>query len=189
MRRTLGSFLLSLSFLGTPSCGSDDANSAPKGPPPDPLFTSSAVPRCDGSTLLKVSGQLAGQTINVATFLLSNLDPNGFQILEVVGGAVRTDLSLTWSEPLAENKAIPLTGAGIRIPDDQPLGGKSYCITAGKFGSPTPTAADGGGRQLLFQITGARENDCNGIAVDASLGGCDWRSTPYFPVPTPPDAG
>jgi hypothetical protein len=171
-------------------CSSNpDTNSVPPGPPPDPLFTSSSVPRCDGSTLLKIKGQLAGQNIDVATFLLSNLDPNGFQILEVVGGMVRTDLALTWSQPLAENKAIPLIGAGIRIPDDQPLGGQSFCITDGKFGSPAPTDADGGGRQLLFQITGARENDCNGASVSVSLSGCDWRSTTYFPIPTPVDAG
>jgi hypothetical protein len=189
MIRTMRSMLASLLLLAAAGCSGNDGNSVPPGPPPDLLFTSAAVPRCDGSTLLKITGQLSGQTINVATFLLSNLDPNGFQILEVVGGNVRTDLALTWSDPLAENKALPLTGAGIRIPEGQPLGGMSFCITAGKFGSPTPTANDGGGRQLLFQITGVRENDCNGASVPVSLSGCDWRSTTYFPIPTPADGG
>jgi hypothetical protein len=168
---------------------SDAGPSGEAGPVLDALFTDPGVPRCDSSALYKVAGKLDGMNINVSTFLLSNLDPNGFQILEVANGNVRTDLGLAWTAPLAENAALPVTGGSIRIPDGQPLGGKTYCITAGKFGSPTPAADGGGSRQLLFQITGARDGDCNGASVDVSLSGCDWRSNSYFPVPPPSDAG
>jgi hypothetical protein len=158
--------------------------------PLDPLFTDPAVPRCDGSTLYKVTGQLEGQTLNVADFLLSNLDPNDFQILEVANGAVRTDLGLSWTAPLRENVAIPVTGGTFRVPDNQPLGGKTICVTAGKFGSPTPDPDAGGGRQLLFQITAGRDGTCNGPAIAVALNGCDWRSpSASFPAAPPMDAG
>lgn len=172
------------------ACSSSDDRAGANGESLDPLFTDSAVPRCDGNTLYKVTGQLKGQTINIADFLLSDLEPQSFQILEVVSGNVRTDLSLTWSQPLGENKAIPLTGASIRISDGQPLGGSSFCITAGKFGSPTRPAGGDGSRQLLFEITGTRESDCNGAEVPASLRGCDYRSpSASFPAAAPSDGG
>jgi hypothetical protein len=121
---------------------------------------------------------------------LSNLDPNDFQILEVVNGSVRTDLGLSWTAPLQENVAIPVTGGTFRVPDNQPLGGKTICITGGKFGSPSPDPDAGGGRQLLFQITAARDGDCNGPTITVSLNGCDWRSpTASFPAAPPMDAG
>jgi hypothetical protein len=160
--------------------------------PLDALFTDATVPRCDGGTLYKVNGQVDGVAIQINQFLLSNLDPQGFQILEVVGGNVRTDLGLSWSAPLEENTPIPLTGGSILIFDDQPApaGGTTYCITSGKFGSPTPDADAGGGRQLLFEITGARRGDCNGPDVPASLAGCDWRSpSASFPAAPPSDGG
>jgi hypothetical protein len=182
---------LSLGIAAIVGCGSSSAGPASAAATPlDPLFTDSSVPRCDGSTLYKVRGELAGQKLNVADFLLSNLDPKGFQILEVVSGSVRTDLGLSWSAPLEENVAIPLTGGTFLVPGGQPLAGKTICITAGKFGSPTPDPDAGGGRQLLFQITGARDGDCNGATIAVSLSGCDWRSpSASFPAAPPMDAG
>jgi hypothetical protein len=172
------------------ACAASD--SIPLGPPThsrDQLFTDSNVPHCDGGVgNYQLSGQIDGQAIQFGTTLVSNLDPQGFQILEVVDGAVRTDLALTWSEPLAEDTAIPLTGASILIPQGQPSGGQSLCITQGKFGSPA-LGAGAAGRQLLFRITGARKGDCAGAEVRIELDGCVFRTNTYFPVPKPADAG
>ncbi len=171
-------------------CSSTAQSTPPSGKQPDTIFTDPGLPVCS-SALRKsyqLTGQLAGQTIDVETSQVTNLEPQSFQILVVAGDSVRNDLVLTWTVPLVEDKAIPLTGASVRIPDDQPLGGQSFCITAGDFGSARP-ADPAVGRTLLFRLTGAREGDCSGTEVRMSLEGCVWRSpSASFPAATA-DAG
>ena len=178
---------LSVVLSGSAGCGSSESSPNPTGPSLDPLFTDPKVPRCDKSKSYRVAGQLEGQTIDVAIFEVCNLEPQRLQIPVVVAGSIREDLELVWTVPLAENTALPVTGGQIRIPDNQPLGGQSFCISSGKFGSPTPVGDGGEGRQLLFQITGG--SDCNGADVSISLNACILRWDGYFPVPTMRDAG
>ena len=183
-------FALGMLVVAVACSSSETAPATPQGPPLDALFTDPAMPHCDGNfaTQYQLKGQLAGQTIQVAGSAFSNLDGAGFQIVEVVGGTVRNNLALTWNPPLAEDTALALTGASIIIPEGQPSGGQSFCITSGKFGSRSlmPGAA---GRELLFQITGARSGDCNGTDTPIKLNGCIFRTNTYFPVPIPADAG
>ena len=188
-------FLLGMLVMGaacsaapaSPEGSSSDAG-PPQGPQLDALFTDPAMPKCEAGLgkQYQLKGQVDGQTIQVAASAFSNLDSNGFQTLEVAeNNMVRTPLSLTWMPPLAEDTAIALTGASIIIPASQPLGGQSFCITSGKFGSRS-LAAGAPGRELSFQITGARKDDCSGAETPIHLDGCIFRTNTYFPVPPKP---
>jgi hypothetical protein len=150
---------------------------------PGGLFTDSAVPRCTGSSNVELRGTLDGQQVNDATTLASNLSASAYQSLEVVGGAVRQNIVLTWSEPLAEDAAIPLTGESLIMREGQPFATQPFCITAGEFGSPALKAGDAG-RTLLFRITGAQRGACadDGPVVPVALAGCDFRTNTFFPI-------
>jgi hypothetical protein len=147
------------------------------------LFTDPAVPRCTGSSNVELRGMLDGQSVNDATTLASNLSASAYQSLEVVGGAVRQNIVLTWSDPLAEDVAIPLTGESLIMREGQPFATQPFCITAGEFGSPSLTAG-AAGRTLLFRITGAQRGACadDGPVVPVALAGCDFRTNTFFPV-------
>jgi hypothetical protein len=156
--------------------------------PTSTLFTDPAVPRCDAAASSRLRGLLDGQTVDYAIALSTNLTASSFQALEVLdGGVVRFNLVLTWSEPLAEDAAIPLTGTSMVMRDGQPFAGQPFCITAGEFGSPALTAG-AAGRTLLFRITGAKRGTCDGPDVPVSLAGCDFRTNTSFPVGLPIDA-
>jgi hypothetical protein len=189
--------LLAAAALGCGSSGSGTTSgsggSGGDGAAPLPtLFTDPAVPHCDKGPTAELHGTLGGQQVDYATTLASNLDPFSFQVLEVVNDAVREDIVLTWSQPLAENTAIPLTGASMIMREGQPYATQSFCITAGEFGSPALRSSDPG-RTLLFRITGARMGDCSGADIPVALAGCDFRTNTYFPVGDagagPSDAG
>lgn len=145
------------------------------------LFSDSQVPSCDSGMDYRLQGKLAGQEIAISQFQLTDLESRLFQILVVVNGTVRTDIALSWSDPLLSDKAVALTGTSLRVPDDQPLGGQSFCVSGGDFGSATPRDPSQG-RTLLFRLAGMRQGDCSGAAVDSTLRGCIWRSpTATFP--------
>jgi hypothetical protein len=170
-----------------PSTGAGPSTTSDAGPDGgsalDPLFTDPNVPRCDNnlSTQFQLQGQLEGQAIHVGTIESSNLDKGLFETLDVVDGAVVTGLVLTWSAPLTEDVAVPLTGSRFVVPDGQPLAGKSFCVTAGKFGSPRFVPDASAGRTLLFQITGAKEGTCTGNDAPVALSGCIFRTNTFFP--------
>jgi len=157
------------------------AGAAGSGATSGSIFDDSQVPSCDSSKNYQLRGTLAGQRLAVLQFQATDLASHALTILVVVDSAVRTDLALDWSDPLAANKAIALTGTSLRVPDDQPLAGQSFCVTGGDFGSATPSDPSKG-RTLLFRLTGMRQGDCSGMPVDSDLKGCIWRSpTALFP--------
>jgi hypothetical protein len=145
----------------------------------DPLFTDPGAPHCQfGTPSLHIRGQLEGQTIDDQTYRITYFDRQSFALTTVVNGEVRNDLQLTWSEPLVEDKAIPLTGASFIVEQGQPLAGRKYCITSGLFGSPSPPPGVQG-RMVFFRITGARAESCSGPEVPVALAGCAFRTTSY----------
>ena len=178
--------LVASGLLG--ACGHSDGGASGGAGALDPLFTDPKVPTCPNPGDYKLQGTLAGQSVSYSSSVVTNLDPQGFQILDVVNANVVTDLGLTWSDPLAENKAIPLTGASIIMPAGQPEAGQSLCISGGTFGSKSLPAGVMT-RELRFEITAAKEGSCTGAPTTIDLAGCVARSTPYFPVPIPADGG
>jgi len=158
-----------------------DASAVDTGPRLDDLFTSPDVPRCENTftAQYQLKGSLDGQETSEGNGFISYLDSTSLSF-----GAVR----LTWAEPLAEDTAIPLTGTSLAIPPGHPLEGHGLCITQGKFGSPTVREGDAG-RQFLFEVTGARLDDCAGRDVPIHVHGCLIRTSTYFPVSVPKDAG
>jgi hypothetical protein len=165
---------------GTPS-GSGGSGGGDGAAPLATLFTDPAVPHCDKGPTAELHGTLGGQQVDWASTLVSNLDPFGFQLLEVVNGVTREDVALTWSQPLAESTAIPLTGLGMIMREGQPYATQQFCITAGEFGSPA-IAAGATGRTLLYRITGALMGSCSGPEIPVALAGCAARSSTYFPI-------
>jgi hypothetical protein len=157
-----------------PVDGGNDAAPSPG------LFTDPSVPRCAEGQSIQLRGMLDGQRIDDATTLASNLTASSFQVLEVVGGDVRLNVALTWDQPLAEDRAVPLTGARFVMREGQPFATESFCVTAGDFGSPA-LAAGAPGRTLLYRITGARRADCEGPEVPVALAGCAFRTDTFFP--------
>ncbi|HTQ06795.1 MAG TPA: hypothetical protein VMI54_23220 [Polyangiaceae bacterium] len=145
------------------------------------LFTSSLVPHCDDGTYMnyELRGTLGSESVDLNESLSSTLDTDSLRVLAIEGSEVAEPLVLGWTATLGEETAVPLTGTSIEIP----VGGQSYCITAGSFGSLTHTEGSPEPRKILFHITGLRLGDCSGPVVDADLGGCVSRDLSYFPEP------
>ena len=191
-KRRRSGIVMALALSAAAGCrSSNPGKPAPDGGGLDDLFTDPAVPHCtqgpSGGANVELHGLLDGQRIDDATSLATNLDPQGYQVLEVVNGSVRQDVVLTWSDPLAENRAIPLTGDTFMTREGQPFATQPFCITQGVFGSPALAPGDPG-RTLLYRITGARRGTCAGPDVAVSLAGCDFRANTYFPIPAATDA-
>jgi hypothetical protein len=160
--------------------GADAAADADAVPSSD-LFTDPSVPRCAQSQSIDLRGSLDGRRIDDSTTTLaSNLAASSFQVFELVGNDVRLDVVLTWDQPLAQGRAVPLTGLSFVMREGQPFAGESFCITAGDFGSPA-LAPGAAGRTFLYRITGARRGDCDGSEVPVALAGCVFRTDTYFP--------
>jgi hypothetical protein len=144
------------------------------------LFTSPDVPRCENTftAQYQLKGTLDGEQVSDGDGFISYLDSTSLSF-----GAVR----FTWAEPLAEDTAIPLVGTSLAIPEGHPLEGHGLCITQGKFGSPTVHTGDPG-RQFLFEVTGAKLDDCTGRDVPIHVHGCLIRTSTYFPTTVRNDA-
>ena len=163
-------------------CGSSahDSAAADTGPRLDDLFTSAEVPRCENTftAQYQLKGTIDGQSVSYGDGFISNLDSTSLSFAA---------LNLTWSDPLAEDTAIPLTGKSLIVPKGHPLADQSLCIVKGKFGSPTLHSGDPG-RQFLFEISGAMLGDCSGRDVPILVHGCLIRTNTYFPMPVQKDA-
>jgi hypothetical protein len=97
-------------------------------------------------------------------------------VITVDGGpAVRNDLYLEWSGNLAQGTTAPLTGRQLRVPDDQPGGGRFYCITSDEIGAAPERGVS---MELIkLRIDGLREEEnCSGPVVIADLRGCMFRT-------------
>ena len=159
-----------------------DAAAEPTGPQLDDLFTSADVPRCENTftSQYQLKGSIDGQDVNYGDGFITYLDSTSLSFAAI---------HLTWSDPLAEDTAIRLTGATVIVPAGHPLEGQVLCITEGKFGSPTVKPGDPG-RQFLFEITGTTLGlDCSGRDVPIHVHGCLIRTNTYFPMPARKDAG
>lgn len=166
--------LLGMGFLAwCAACSSGSADGGDTAP--STILDDPQVPACDQSKNYRLQGKLAGQDIAISQSQFNDLEPKELQIIEPVNDMVQTDIRLTWSAPLVADQVIPLTGASLRIPNDQPLAGQSFCLTIGELGAPTPSDPSQG-RTVHFSLYGMRQGDCSGMPVDGSLKGCVWRS-------------
>lgn len=114
---------------------------------------------------------IAGQSLTISNSAFSYLVKGKYQHQNVISGKVNIELALTWSDPLAFDHAVPLTGEFYIVPKDHPLAGKRLCITSGWFGA----RRSGTGAQILFWITGARDSTCSGADVPIDVRNCVYR--------------
>ncbi|HTQ02419.1 MAG TPA: hypothetical protein VMI54_01140 [Polyangiaceae bacterium] len=156
----------------------------------DPLFTDPSIPHCDGTGVdnYYLQGTVDGQSVQFSTYQSASINGTTLAAGEDVNGTIRADAALTFTPPLIENKASPLVGTSLLIPDGQPAPAQTLCITDGQLGTPT-LSSGATNRPFFFHVTGAKSGDCNGAAVTVDLGGCLVRFGTAFPNLEAPDGG
>jgi hypothetical protein len=152
------------------------------------LFIDPEVPTCqtEGN---KIVGRLDGKDVAFDVGFSSNIGAGHFEYLEARNNEVVIPLSLSWlPRNLEKGVAATLFGDVIWVPEDQPGGGRFYCITHGEFGpvpaDEQPTARNSAA--FKFRIDGAyAEADCSGGEVEADLRGCILRNNGLIPANWP----
>lgn len=88
--------------------------------------------------------------------------------------------------------ASKLFGDAFWVPEDQPGGGRFYCIVHGEFGPVPADEQPAGGKSAAFKFRIDRaygEADCSGGEVEVDLRGCILRNNGLIPSngvePTP----